>query len=263
MQSGCLLPALTGAAMIRTAGILAASLAVGWFGFFVVSNIDMGDVVVYNNIQKHVGSEPFKAGDVVAISADGQRMSLVCSMGLGQGVLQETPIAKTYVNGLSAALPQFAAVVDWVAGLAGRSETGQDLSEHPAELQFVGRVSSFPVSGLALPMSRDCTCAVAASLLERSQLCTVERSLIETEITAADDGSRPTRHDRTVGVTFRGANIFIADFSKLDCPSLQATANFQMPQQSGLCSQGPERSFDVALRHSLGVIREQRIPLQE
>lgn len=237
--------------MLRTIGTLSGVLASGWFGFFVVSNVDMGDVVAYNNIQKHVGSEPFRAGDLVAISPDlATAPSLVCSMDVDSGQLREVALDKTYVNGLGAALPQFAALVDWARG----DDPAEALSSNPSFLHFTGRISSFPTSGAMPPVSPDCVCAVAASLLRRAQVCTVERSLIETELVPQRDGAFQ-KQERTVGVTFRAGNFIIGDFSRLNCPGLDF-ANTRMEQQTGFCSAGAERSYDVALRHNLGLIRE-------
>ena len=245
--------------MLGKFGTLAGALAAGWFGFFVVSNVDMGDVVAYNNIQKRVGSEPFRAGDIVAISPDGASPRLVCSMEAAGTDKLDVPLAKLYVNGLGAALPEFAALVDWVGGLAGRKAEAGGLKARPAEVRFIGKISSFPMKRAMPAIPADCICAVAESLLRRSQLCTVERSLIETALARGADGSRMVSQ-RTVGVTYRSANIFIADFAQLDCPGLQGTANFQMEQQTGLCSGGEERTYDVALRETLGLIRETDLP---
>lgn len=263
VQSGRVLPALKGAAMIRNLVLLCASLIAGWFCFSVVSSIDMGDVVAYHKFQKHVGSEPLRAGDVVAFAPSTTQPRLICSMDVADGVLKESPVSNTYVNGMSASLPHFMAVVDWVAGLMGRSNGERDAIDSASAVHFVGRVSRFPDDGETPPMSRNCACAVALSLSRFEQVCTVERSLIETSLTEDSTGARRIARDRTVGVTVRNGNFFFPGLSEMACPGLLNAAEGAIPRSPGSCGQGTERTFDVALRQSLGVIRERDLMLPQ
>lgn len=243
--------------MFRMFLLTAAALSAAWFAFFVLSDVDMGDVVAYNDIDKHVGSVPFRAGDVVGVSPDGNRFSYVCSMDVESGELSEAPLSKTYVNGLGETLPQFAKLVTWVRGMLGQEGATPDIGGDVVELKFEGRISAFPAGGAMPEMSHSCACAVAASLIQRYQVCTVERSLIESKLAASDRGGAAVVRERTVGVTFRPFNILIPDIAALGCPNIPTTANLENTQQTGSCSNGATREYDVALRHVLGVIREE------
>ncbi|MFM2355245.1 MAG: hypothetical protein RLZZ528_981, partial [Pseudomonadota bacterium] len=64
---------------------------------------------------------------------------------------------------------------------------------------------------------------------------------------------------RTVGATFKRSNVTITNFGALkNCPQV-ANGNHDIVQQTGLCDAGSRKSFDVAVRYGLGIIREESI----
>jgi hypothetical protein len=241
--------------MLRIVVSFGAVVFALWFAFTIVTGIDRGDVVAYENIQKHVKSQKIEAGDVVRLSPVGMMPSLVCSMDVAEGVLEEVPIARTYVNELSESLPGFTKLADWIAGFFGRESMAPAPSVNGSKLRFVGWVSTFPVEGVMAPMSPECACAIAQSMIDGYRLCTVERSLIEKTLVPAVDGQPSKIEAVTVGLTVREAAFFFSDPSKLDCPRLQGVAPVPLTREQGLCVTGLERSFDVALRQNLSLIR--------
>lgn len=243
--------------MFKKIVALGGALVMGWYVFFTVSNVDTADIVVYNKLGKHLGSAPFKAGDLVAISPDGLRHSFLCSMNVGADVLREAELSKSYVNGLRQALPAFAATMSWAKGWTGYGSTEDTgIAVTPTQIDFVGRVSSIPLENQPL-LSNSCTCAATAAMIRRNRVCVVQKSMIETILVRNDKfGDIPgwRRHERTIGATFRDYNLFIRDISVLQCPQISKNAN--VPKQTASCTDGNTRDFDVSLRQKLGVIRE-------
>lgn len=246
--------------MMWKIGTLVASFIALWFLFFLLSNVDTRDVVAYNEIEDHVGSQPFRAGDLITVSRNGPGPRLICSPQITAEGLRETPLAKTYVNGLSQALSPFTRLAGWVAELAGRKAAAPEVGTEPVMVRFTGRISTFPAVDATPMMGRDCACAVAQALLRREQVCMVERSLIETRFPGTD--AAPS--ERTVGITLRPNNVIFSEtaIAALQCPGLE-TANTGLELQTGACVRGPGPGYDVALRHILGVIREENLTEDE
>jgi hypothetical protein len=241
--------------MLRVILPVAAVTLTCWFGFSVVSSIDTADIVAYHKLQKHVVAAPFRPGDVVSFGPYSTEPSHICSLDVRDGVLRDAPVNKTYVNDMAESLPRFTGLVEWLGGFFGRQPGDAMLAAGPPGLPFVGRVSSFPRDGETPTMAQSCVCAIAESLARFERVCTVERSLIETRL--VQTGTTQTYQETTVGLTVRDGNFFFPDLAQLDCPGLLRSATSPLPQEPGLCGQGVERSFDVALRDTLGVIREQ------
>jgi hypothetical protein len=252
------LPALTGVAMLRKLAVAAVVLAAGWFVFFIVSNVDTRDVVAYNDIEDHVGSQPFRAGDLVAVTGGGPAPRYICSPEIAPGEVRDTRLDKAYVNGLGQALSPFIQLVGAAAGMVGAGKPDAEVAAEQVAVRFTGRISTFPGVGSTPSMSPECACDVAVALLRRNQVCMVERSLIETRVAGTDAEGRQLHDERTVGITLRPDNvIFSAEaIFALDCPDLR-DANLGLALQTGSCADGPGPGYDAALRHILGVIREE------
>lgn len=242
--------------MAKGIGMLAVSVLALWFVFFLLSNVDTRDVVAYNEIEDHVGSQPFRAGDLITFGRGGPAPRLICSPQIAVEGLRDVHLDKTYVNGLGQALSPFTRLASWVADLAGRETTAPDVEAAPVWVRFTGRISTFTAEDATPQMGRDCACAVARALLRRDQVCMIERSLIETRVTGSGGLTVPA--ERTVGITLRPDNVIFSesDIAALQCPGLE-TANTGLPLQTGACRSGPGAGYDAALRHVLGVIREQ------
>jgi hypothetical protein len=214
----------------------------------------MGDVVAYNKIERHVGTDVLAAGDLVEISPDGTRLSPVCSLDVAKADLEERDVAKSYANLLNEKLDQYTDALIIGFGLAGHEPVDQIGLDLPSELPFVGKVSTFSRPEVRPPMSADCVCAVAESLVQRSKVCTVERSLIETELVADPVSGLMQPRERTVGVTLKRKPVLV-DLAAVNCPATK-NANLDLQPDGSDCSSGLERSFDVAIRQTMGFIRE-------
>lgn len=242
------------------AAMAGAVFVLGWILFSILSNVDMGDVVAYNRIERHVGTDALSAGDLVEISPDGTRLSPVCSLDVAKGDLKERDVAKSYVNLLSEKLEQY---TDAVFAAVGRAAVGPVEAADPgllSQIPFVGKVSTFSRPEATPPMSADCVCAVARVLVQRSKVCTVEMSLIETVLVESEISGVEQPRQRTVGVTLKRRPVLV-DLASLNCPGI-ADANLDLPLDQSDCSDGLERRFDVALRQSMGFIREKPLPME-
>lgn len=232
--------------------LLAVLLVPAWFAFSLVSGIDTGDIVAYHKLQKHVVAGPFRPGNVVAFASDSSEPMLICSLDVRDGVLKRADVNKTYVNEMSAKLPEFTGLVNWFAGLLGGDGGKATANAGHSGLPFVGFVSSFPRAGMTPDLSPDCACEIVRSLARSERVCTVERSLIETEW--VQTGTTHELRETTVGITVREGNFFFSELP--DCPRLPQSAVNSLPQEPGLCGERTDHSFDVALRNKLQLIVE-------
>ena len=245
--------------MARKLLTVVAFFVAGWFAYSTLVAVDTGDVVAYNGLDRHIGTAAYRAGDLVALSPEGIPKSAICALEVPEERMQVALLDKAYVNRLRDSLPEVGALTGWLVSLAGGEGGGPDLPEGDARLSFRGLLSSIPGSGLTVPMDEACTCDIAQAILRREQICVVERALVEETFLPAEGGGGPRVTRRTVGATFKPSNVIIADFSALrNCPQV-ANANREFVAQEGLCGEGSHFRYDVALRSSLGVIREDAI----
>ncbi|MCY4179724.1 MAG: hypothetical protein OXD48_05520 [Litoreibacter sp.] len=243
--------------------LTAAALVVGGLLTYVyLFAISPKDVVAYHELAAPVNSEVFRAGDLVAISPDGQNLEgRICSMDVTTDDIDMVPLSKEYSNSLRDHVPDFTNLVNWGKGLVGIPGTDEEVTLAKADrIPFVGHVSAVRDASVNPMMSQDCACAVARSLIKRQKVCTVRRSLVESVLVDAryadQDGQR---NERTIGVTFRAGSIVIPNLELLTCEGPALNLEARAPAQEFDCSTVGGHQPDVFLRAKLGVIRESEI----
>ncbi len=147
--------------MIRLTLILSVMILAGWISYFTLVNVNTKNVAITQNMDWPVVSEPLKAGDLVEVSADNQRvMSFVCSMNLPKEDVDAVPHAKRYTNGLAQSLSGFTALVNWGKSLAFDDDSEPLAEIKPMNVVFVGSISSIP-NELHPHLRDSCVCEVA------------------------------------------------------------------------------------------------------
>jgi hypothetical protein len=191
--------------MYRKILIFAGLFTVGWLGYFTLINVNQKDVTLLQQLDRPVGTQLFRAGDLVEVSADGTRLSFLCAMDVAEGDLREAPHAKRYVNGLAQSLGGFARVVNWVKSSVTGTDSAALEADDALAVEFRGKVTSIPSGTLPVP-SQPCTCAIAEAMLRRSKVCMVSRSMNETRLVRQnplDPKSMLTLRESAIGVSFR------------------------------------------------------------
>ncbi|MCR8547635.1 hypothetical protein M4578_07325 [Salipiger sp. P9] len=229
-------------------------------GFSFLMGISKMDVSIKHEMQRHVVAEPFEAGDIVALSPDGQRLEgLLCSLDLRSPARRDSEIRARYYNMVDDTQERFFRYVRAAKALFGLpAEDGApaDNALFGRGLTFTGEVSRV-VGQIEERMPVDCWCNVARAVVERkNKACVVEKSLVETTLEAGGDGHRLRT---TVGISFRPEPILVSDPSALAamCPTLNTRAVAPKDQDCGGTS---GFTFDVVARAKVGLIREAPIP---
>lgn len=224
--------------------------------FAYLMGVSKMDVSVKHDMNRHVVAEPFEAGDVVALSPDGQRLGgFLCDIQPSAEAVNNLSIQARYYNIVDASQDQFFRFVDKTRSALGLSVPGAAVASTIAErgMPFVGHVSRV-VTEFEAMMPRGCLCAVAKAVVERRQsACVVEKALVESQMSMTDDG--PVIR-KTVGVSFREEPIKIADLDALaaHCPGLNTGAIIPTNQS---CRGNSGFTFDSVVRVRAGLIREE------
>ena len=230
-----------------------AGLIFGWVAFASLIGIDTADAVAYNQLDRHVGTASFRAGDLVSVSPDGQRVDYLCNMAIDEEDLRAARIRKSYGNWLEESLPSFAKAATWAKSFVGAGGTE---AEAPISIgnrvDFNGRLLTLPAENADPDMREACICAAARLMVQRHSICMVSKSMNEF-VLASDPEGNPIIEERTVGATFRESSLFIPDVQALGCEGISPAAS--IPAREASCP-GPDRLDNVWLRDKLNVIRE-------
>ena len=245
--------------MLKRVLSVLALIVVGLFCYIWLFNISPKDVVAYHELDTPVATAAFRAGDLVSISPDGQRIvGRLCSMDVDGELIDSIPLAKRYSNALRDSVPDFAKLVGWAKELAGAGETAVPDFDKAQYVPFVGHVTSVNAGAPELPsMTDSCACSVARALVKREKVCTVSRSLVETVLVPRlNDETENELKQRTIGVSFRDRSVVIPDVSVLQCEGDPLNSEARAPAQVFDCSRVGGHKPDVFLRATLGVIVE-------
>ncbi|NOC93267.1 hypothetical protein [Ruegeria sp. HKCCD6604] len=241
--------------------LVAGFFVAGWFAYFVMSDVHKGDVVKYNGMNVLLNAAPFESGDLVRVSADGQRMTRLCPLEIDADDKNTYYKHSEYVNGLTEALPNFVQLVElvksWFSDAESATAPGHEMSSASRRVAFEGTVSRLENTNVMPNTEDDCACEMVAALMARDRVCVVTKSLIETQLITLQPGAFPGR-DRvqrvTIGVNFRPAGITVGDFSQLmHCDGVNPDARLDPNPE---CPKSYGQSVDVRVRDLLNVIRE-------
>ena len=241
--------------MLKKLMVTVAAVTVMLVAFTSLMGVSKMDISAKNAMQRHVVAEPFEAGDIVELSADGQRIvSLLCRSNLSPDRRVSVPIDSVYYNIVDYSQAKFFDYLEQVKAVVGMAKGGPLKAGSPWELHFVGEVNRVIGGNLDAMLPGDCVCGVAKAVLEsKSKACRVEKSLVETRLETGHDGQSVIR--KTVGISFRDKPlIFYPDEAlKALCPDLNTEAVAPKGQS---CGGNSGFSFDVVARAKIGLIRE-------
>ncbi|WP_085792056.1 hypothetical protein [Roseivivax jejudonensis] len=223
--------------------------------FSFLMGVSAMDISAKHRMQRHVVAEPFDAGDIVALSPDGQSLGgLLCALDLPEASRSDSGVSARYYNLFDEMQDDFFAFAHGALRLVGLSRaTAGPGAAALGGLPFTGEVSRV-VGRIETRVPGACWCDIGRAVLERRQkACVVEKSLVRTTLEETAAGRFETR--TTMGISFRPDAIWIADPAALAplCPGLNVAA-VAPPEQS--CGGSSGFSFDVRARGLVGVIRE-------
>ncbi len=235
----------------RTMLTIVGGLAAGVLTYHVMSNVTQPDVIAYHQFDRAVGLEPIRAGDIVAVSADGQRMERICELNLDEAKLASQPIADLYFNDLGRHLGAFPEVVAWIAaGFAGGAAAAMTPSRD--EMPFVGAKSVMREVTSAPRLAAACECEMARRLNARQPLCTAKATLVETFLGEGVAGATPAPKQRTIAITFANYSNMVAEDTFRMCGLRKSDAAAQTEIKS--CGGGERLPPDVRVRRWLNLI---------
>jgi hypothetical protein len=245
---------LAGSTLRKLALLLGAIMAL-LIVFAYLTGVSKMDVTLKHDMTRHVVAESFEAGDVVALSPDGQRLGgFLCDINPPADRVADISIKARYYNVVDASQDSFFRFVNRAKAVVGLGEeTSPDIARSIDGVPFVGSVNRV-VGRFEDLMTTDCLCAVAEAVLERKQTaCVVEKALLESTLSTTPDGN--TVLSRTVGLSFREDPILVRNPDTLAefCPGLNTAA---IPPANQSCAGRSGVSFDSLARVRAGLIRE-------
>jgi len=245
---------------MKRIAIAAAVLAASFFAYFFLTSISEEDIYAYHDLERPLGAEPLRAGDVVALSPDGQRMEQVCDLDLHEGLVAHIPLEDVYFNSLGDTLPDFAKLIDWGRGLLLGPPTGGSALPERDQIVFRGSKSSITQPARALAdMPESCECAMARRLNARQRVCTVRASLVEARLFSGVGGTAVQRPvERTVAISLKSHSNIVSEqrFTQCELEMSEAASATMM-----LECDGPNLPFDTQFRQRLNLI--ERAPFDQ
>lgn len=240
--------------MLKTLMIAVASCVAALVAFSFLMGVSKMDVSIKHEMQRHVVAEPFEVGNVIEVSPDGQRiLGVLCSSPLTDRDHLSTEVHSGYYNIVDRSQEKFITFVQNVKSIVGMPVSQAVAAPFSDILPFVGEVNRVVGDFDQIPEAR-CFCRIAKAVVEaKSIACTVEKSLVETELVISPTGPQLKR--RTVGLSFREVPYEFDDLAALKplCPNLNTEAIAPKGQK---CVGQSGFTFDVRAKSKIGLIRE-------
>lgn len=237
--------------MFRYITAVAAAIAMLAVGYFFISDITRKDVIAANAFTREVRVEPLKAGDIVVVPEKGA-MSRICNAVVADDGFAITERSEVYFN-------RAQRIMAWSAGIAANFGLVDDKKASETlrtNIPFIGSSSSLAVPEYTYANPTACECAMARSLARGDRVCGVSASLIETsEVMTLENGQITTRPvERAVAVNLRRHVMRLSPEAFANCGedySDKARITEQM-----LCTEKEDITFpfDVKLRKRLNLI---------
>lgn len=241
---------------IKSAVLASMGVLVGALFVHFMTNVTQPDVIAYHQLDYPVALDPIRAGDIVAISADGLRLERICELNLDQAKLASQPIADLYFNDLGRQFSSFPELVGWV--VAGFPADGAaKLSPSRDAMRFVGAKSSIREVNSAPNLSLACECEMARRLNARQRVCTAKATLIETILGPRHGDAPPETKERTVAITFASMSNLVPPERFRLCNLSKSDAAAQTEAQS--CGSASRLPADVKLRRWLNLIEARQL----
>lgn len=208
------------------------------FAYHTLTNITRTDIVAYHQLDRQaVGASFASAGDIVAVSPDGQRMEAICLFELDPAVRRRVGIDSVYVNDLGRQLPTFSKLMAFMVGLGDGAEAVPD------SVSFRGSYSELAAASSVAPaMTENCECEMARRLNRRERICTAIAALAEDP-----DG-------RAHAIRFATYSNFVPEEVYARCGLERSPAAMALEGQT--CPTKVEIPWDVKLRTALRLIEE-------
>lgn len=243
--------------MLRKLTILAACLAVIALGYFFISDITRKDVIAANAFPLQVAAEPLKAGDVV-VATDRGGLSRICNAVVADNGFALEERSEIYYNRVQR-------IMAWTGGLAGSVGLMDPIKADNilrTSIPFVGNRSSLNNQQYSYANPTACECAIARNLSRGDRVCAVNASLIETsEVLTLENGQithRPVQ--RALAVNLR-RHVMIVDQGTYERCGIPYTDEARITEQQ-LCSDETTLPFDVRLRHWLNLIDSETLDIR-
>lgn len=156
----------------------------GAAAYHTATNVSRGDIVAYSDLSREVHLDRFKPGDIVAVSADGSPVEVICPLQTTREPGPQVPVELVYFNSLGNIIPSFSQLMPSVTGAAG---TVVDLADLADAAQNGGSVFGIAFSGYRSNLPRqtragipaDCNCKMADRIRLGQRACTVNKVLNE------------------------------------------------------------------------------------
>jgi hypothetical protein len=241
---------------LRTPVLIVGGLLVGAVTYHVMTNVSTPDVIAYHQLDRAVGLAPIRAGDIVAISEDGQRLERICELNLDPAKLAEQPIADRYFNDFGRNVGSFPEMVSWILG-GFADDAAEKLEPSRDEMRFVGTKSSMREVSSAPELSDACECEMARRLNARQPICTATATLVETVLGPSFGDRSAQPKERTIAVTFANYSNMVGEdrFRACGLEKSDAAALTEVKQ----CSGGERLPPDVQLRRWLNLIEAEQL----
>lgn len=235
--------------MLRKLTILAVCAAALALGYFLISDITRKDVIAANAFSRQVPAEPLKAGDIVVAPERGS-LSRICNAVVADNGFALQTRSEIYYN-------RAQRIMAWTASLAGSVGLMDEVKANDilrTSIPFVGSASSLNTQEYTYANPTACECAIARNLSRGDRVCAVNASLIETsEVITLEDGQithRPV--ERALAVNLRRHVVFVPEETYERC-NIPYTDAARITEQQ-LCADDTTMPFDVRLRRSLNLI---------
>lgn len=237
-------------------------LVVAWIGLYFATKVGRADVIVKNEYSRdtNAGLGQVSAGDVLVVYPD-YSMEPLCDLNLDKASVATTTLSETYFNAFAESFSFFVTVMNQlyrIAGLGGGEDAGGEnavpvkyTSGH-GQLRFFGKEESIREVSSA-PTTDECLCKTARQLSLGRRVCTVNATLVETQLLATAVG--PQASYRTIAVKLaRHPNFVTAE--KFKACGVDYTKEAKIAEQT-LCNDGAYRfPLDAELRTRFGLIEK-------
>lgn len=244
--------------MLRKLTILASSVTVVALGYFFISDITRKDVIAANAFPLQVAAEPLKAGDVV-VATDRGGLSRICNAVVADNGFDLQTRSQIYYN-------RAQRIMAWTGNLAASVGLMDPVKANDilrTSIPFVGSASSLRTQEYTYVNPTACECAIARNLSRGDRVCAVNASLIETsEVITLEDGQithQPV--ERALAVNLRRHVMFVPEETYQRC-NIPYTDAARIAEQR-LCSDDTTMPFDVRLRNALNLIDSEPLEIRE
>jgi hypothetical protein len=170
--------------MLNKLAIAAVAGTAAWISWHYVTKVSKPDIYAHNDFVLPIRKEPLRAGDVVMVPEDPSQMERICDLNLESVKLNSRPVDEVYYNTLRASLPEFTDVVIdiWKSIRGQAADEGDTAAASYRRIHFKGEKTALGLVEEANNITDSCQCQMAVAMARGDRVCTVNASLIETQL---------------------------------------------------------------------------------